>query len=247
MATPPKLRRVSKEDFPEAEPWFGRFLDSINPFLNDTVSLLSGNITKDNLRKQTETVTFTTRPNLADTFSSGKFSIKNKLGVAPYSVQIAQVFGADGSNLPYTSETWVTPTLLNSWVLYDAGHNTPGYWMDGHGVVHLRGAVKDGTTAANTVIFTLPAGFRPEKREIFACNNSGAFGSVGVEADGDVTIVAGGSTYLFLDGITFRSTVGSGIAVGTPQWEYTQSGTVKINYIPGLRANTKYTITFVLE
>lgn len=49
-------------------------------------------------------------------------------------------------------------SLLNSWAA--SGGFTPGYQRSNEGVVHLRGRV-DGTSASNTLLGTLPTGFRP--------------------------------------------------------------------------------------
>jgi hypothetical protein len=105
-------------------------------------------------------------------------------------------------------EAWITPTLINSWVDYNSGnYGDPGYMIDTLGYVHLKGLVKNGTATAN--VFVLPAGYRPEKRLIFA----------GLHYDGqtlgcriDVTeageVVAIGITsnsWLSFDNITFKA------------------------------------------
>lgn len=54
-------------------------------------------------------------------------------------------------------EDWITPTLLNEWEIYSI--NFPvGYMKDEFGFVHVKGAVKNGTTR---VVFILPSGYRP--------------------------------------------------------------------------------------
>ncbi len=57
-------------------------------------------------------------------------------------------------------ENWIAPSLSNSWVNYGGSYSTAGYYKDPLGIVHIRGMVKDGT--ADTAVFTLPAGYRPE-------------------------------------------------------------------------------------
>lgn len=104
-------------------------------------------------------------------------------------------------------EPWNTPTFLNSWLNFGSGLNPAGYWKDTLGVVHLRGTVK--CTTPNTVIFNLPAGYRPPNRELFIVMSAGAgfattMGRVDVLANGDVQQMLGGSEYLQLDGLTFR-------------------------------------------
>ena len=101
---------------------------------------------------------------------------------------------------------WVAPTLLNGWVNFGAAQ-VAGYWLDALGVVHLRGLIKSGTV--NTVIFTLPAGYRPTALSLFSVvSNTGAAlvaSRLDVATTGDVTLVTGGNTFLSLDGVSFRT------------------------------------------
>lgn len=98
---------------------------------------------------------------------------------------------------------WVAPAMLNSWVYYGAPYNTPGFYRDPTGVVHLRGMVKNGSLAAPA--FTLPAGCRPEADNLLSVVSNGAFGVVTVQASGDVHMTSVNSTYVSLDGLTFRA------------------------------------------
>lgn len=51
------------------------------------------------------------------------------------------------------------PAFQNSWA---AGSVAPAFWKDENGVVRLRGfAAKTSVAVSNSVIFTLPAGYRP--------------------------------------------------------------------------------------
>jgi hypothetical protein len=120
------------------------------------------------------------------------------LGKSPADWLVIAAFGAT------LIEAWTAPALLNGWVNYGAGFNPVGYWRDPHGVVHLRGVVKSGATATS-VIFVLPAGYRPANREAIAVDAGGAFGRVDVLPSGDVTPVFGSVAYMTLDGITFRA------------------------------------------
>lgn len=92
----------------------------------------------------------------------------------------------------------------NGWVNFGGSNASASYYKDPFGIVHLKGTVKSGTI--NTVVFTLPAGYRPQEAEIFAVSNNGAFGLVTVQPDGTVNHSGGGSNvYLTLSGITFRA------------------------------------------
>ena len=101
-------------------------------------------------------------------------------------------------------EPFKAPTLLNSWVNYDAAYNPAGYYKDPWGRVHLRGAVKNGT-AIGTAIFTLAAGYRPPFRQLHVVDSNNAHGRVDVLADGTVLGVAGSTAWVSLDGISFRT------------------------------------------
>lgn len=109
-----------------------------------------------------------------------------------------------------SDEPWIAPTLLNSWVRYDAAspaYNTPGYYKDRWGWVHLRGLVKSG--ANSTVIFTLPATHKPARRvaRTICWDNAGGFMLIN-PGTGDVALFKGGAggtpaTFAQLDGISF--------------------------------------------
>lgn len=98
---------------------------------------------------------------------------------------------------------YVAPTLLNGWANFGYGCNPAGYMLDGLGFVHLRGLIKLG--GMQSAAFTLPAGFRPENREFFACVAANAFAGTIVFPDGSVIPSDGVNTWLSLDGITFKA------------------------------------------
>lgn len=101
-------------------------------------------------------------------------------------------------NLP----NWNTPTLQNSWA--DAsGYQGARFHKDLLNQVHIQGRIDSGTATAGTVLFTLPAGFRPADVLSFAVHSNSAIGLVEVQADGDVAIRIGNNTSLDLNGINF--------------------------------------------
>lgn len=95
------------------------------------------------------------------------------------------------------------PTLLNSWVNLGSGYTNAGYWKDPFGVVHLTGRVQSG--AVPSVIFILPAGYRPAADHVFATQSAGAFGALTVDSAGNVTAATGSSTNFSLSGLIFRA------------------------------------------
>ncbi|OOC63296.1 hypothetical protein [Paenibacillus ihbetae] len=103
-----------------------------------------------------------------------------------------------------TNIVQITPTLLNGWEQYPSYHLV-GYYKDSLGIVHLTGLVRKG--AANTVIFTLPKGYRPVTTLIFAVFGQGKAVRVDVQAGGHVhlnyTPWYPDSDWVSLDGISF--------------------------------------------
>ena len=96
----------------------------------------------------------------------------------------------------------------NSWADFDSGTE----WADGEysksaeGIVRLSGMIASGTTTSDTVIFTLPAGYRPAKREMFSCVCDVGMAVLTIKADGKVLTFADVSnSYLSLSGISFAS------------------------------------------
>lgn len=115
---------------------------------------------------------------------------------------------------PWTPDTWVNATLLNGWNVTGVGaFDPPGYKKMPDGTVRLRGVTVAGTKADGTVMFTLPAGFRPARRKHIAVSSDTAgqtpvvqvFGiSDGANA-GQVQIFRGtGVTAIGFDSATFE-------------------------------------------
>ena len=119
------------------------------------------------------------------------------LGFGPSTWIVALAVGAT------RVEAWQAPAFENGWGNFGGIHATAGYWKDPHGVVHLRGLVKDGVIGA--AICTLPAGYRPIAYEIFGVISNGALGRLDVNTSGAVQATAGSNVYLSLAGITFRA------------------------------------------
>jgi hypothetical protein len=103
----------------------------------------------------------------------------------------------------FSPESWIAPTLLNSWVNYGGGTTPAGYYKDSFGIVHLRGLIKDGTLAS--AAFVLPAGYRPVNQEDFCQITSGGAGRCLIYAAGSVIPQTGGNSWYSLAGITFRA------------------------------------------
>jgi hypothetical protein len=125
-----------------------------------------------------------------------------------------EFLGADPHVSPplttYANRVWNLLTLNSPWVpMNDAGWTLdPAYWRDPLGIVHLIGSAKSG--AHNTVIATLPAGYRPPGNSGFAvyCYDAGiapAVGHVAISAVGNLLYLGPATpAHVALDGITFR-------------------------------------------
>ena len=102
------------------------------------------------------------------------------------------------------AQVWITPTLLNSWVNYDAGVEThAAYRIDDDGMVHVKGLVKTGTPPA--VIFTLPVGYRPPGHIVFSTVSNESFGVLRVLSDGSITPSVGSATWFSIGEVAFTA------------------------------------------
>lgn len=118
---------------------------------------------------------------------------------------VGDEFVTSSATTAVPASPWIAPTLLNSWIAFGGGYSTPGYFKDATGRVHLRGQLQQGS-AANAIMFTLPAGYRPAKIAFYPGDANGAYGRVTVDASGNVSYASGGSTIISsLDGISFMA------------------------------------------
>ena len=106
----------------------------------------------------------------------------------------------------FMQEARKTATLQNNWTNYGAAYESATYWKDKCGNVHLAGLIKGGTTTAETVIFTLPEGYRPRVSEKFFCVSMNAICVIDVYTSGAVAIKTGANSgWLSLSGVSFRA------------------------------------------
>jgi hypothetical protein len=94
------------------------------------------------------------------------------------------------------------PVFVNSWVNYDSVvDSTAAFRKEDGGVIRLKGTVKSG--AAGTIIFTLPEGYRPPRRNIFIVLAGAAEGRVEILSGGAVVFVSGTNTLVQLNNLAF--------------------------------------------
>jgi hypothetical protein len=69
-----------------------------------------------------------------------------------------------------TPEDWKPLAVQNRWDYFGGGHQRPGFRTDRQGLVHLRGLLTQtaGEPAPEDTMATLPPGYRPSVRTIFA-------------------------------------------------------------------------------
>jgi hypothetical protein len=96
---------------------------------------------------------------------------------------------------------------------FGAGYETPGFFKDGEGVVHLKGLLRTKVNTTGTAVATLPNGYRPAATEMFIVNARDLAGAgeivarVDVRADGVVYLAVNvaADNHVSLSGITFRA------------------------------------------
>lgn len=90
---------------------------------------------------------------------------------------------------------WNAPTLLNSWVDYNTGGGGTAEYLGARyrklpsGLVLVQGLVKDGSPPS--VVFVLPAGYRPADRLIFGLYSLSGAARVDVRGNGEVIVSVG--------------------------------------------------------
>ena len=124
---------------------------------------------------------------------------------------------ANGGNITIAgkivNEDFQPLSLQNSWIHNGAG-GIPSFYKDKEGRVHLKGAIASGVTAINTIIATLPVGYRPPSGD-FLFHKVFSFGTPGMSPDASIVISPNGeirvylgtmhNTLTTLDGISFRA------------------------------------------
>ena len=103
------------------------------------------------------------------------------------------------------------PAFQNGWANYGGTYDTAGYMKDSLGFVHTKGLLKGGSSGLGVVLFTLPAGYRPEKDKEFTIYTANSAGTVYMAqtviraASGVFEVFNPLTVELSLDNITFRA------------------------------------------
>ena len=95
----------------------------------------------------------------------------------------------------------------NGWVNFGGGFHGGNYHKSIDGYITVRGMITGGAIAANTVLFNLPAGYRPTAILLFNLQTSGGVARIDVMPDGNVRLGAAiaNNGWLSLTGICFTT------------------------------------------
>lgn len=156
--------------------------------------------------------------------------------VAAFNSGGGSAYATDSQTLPAWS-TFTLATTSPQWVDYNtATYQTHGFTKTSAGVVVLKGIIKNGSTATDTVIGTLPEGYRPSKRLTFVAStytagggaNDSGTGRLSIWPDGKLVASEMNANWFDIDGIAFR--------VDDPDQVWVQPGSLAngwTNYSPG--------------
>jgi hypothetical protein len=116
-----------------------------------------------------------------------------------------------------TIPKWYSGNVLSStagWADYGSGYAGIGYAKTNNDIVVLKGLIRAGTTAAGTVVGTLPTGYRPSSDLTFITSTSGGTegtpARLDIRTNGEIAIQAiAANTWLSLDTIRFVASTAS--------------------------------------
>ena len=95
--------------------------------------------------------------------------------------------------------------MQNGWV-HHPDYNNVQYTKSFDGVIYLRGSATKGKTANETIIGTLPVGFRPTQTLfVSALNNSYTVAVLGIYSNGNIVVKGNvDSNWLNFDNVSFK-------------------------------------------
>ncbi|OMD29154.1 hypothetical protein BJP48_18865 [Paenibacillus odorifer] len=94
---------------------------------------------------------------------------------------------------------WLYPTLLNGWVQFTSIISSASFYKDSFGIVHVRGTISSGVSAADTQLFMLPVGYRPAIQTVVTASSSNgtamSTGIMDITTSGRVSLGASGGVF----------------------------------------------------
>ena len=128
-------------------------------------------------------------------------TIQNTGGTTGLTIDSSGDLTFTGSNtVTPTDSGWITPTLNSGFTGYSSPYGTIKYRKIGN-IVNIQGITNEAV--ANSVVFTLPVGFRPERRLVLATPNANSLGRLDIDQNGDVRQDAIASSSWFSLNCTF--------------------------------------------
>lgn len=111
--------------------------------------------------------------------------------------QSSDYLGIQALWYPSGKGSWQTATLQGAWVNYGGNYPILQYTKAADGVVTLRGLVQNGST--DSVIATLPAGYRPAETALMTSVCSDAYCRYDIQEDGDIVFRSGSTGWVAIN------------------------------------------------
>ena len=105
----------------------------------------------------------------------------------PTNSNTALTIATDGTvTLPQNDSGWITPTLNSPYTHFGSPYGDVQYRKIGN-IVNIQGLVNANSASNQSTIFTLPSGYRPSLRLIFAqANANTSITRLDIDTNGDV-------------------------------------------------------------
>lgn len=135
----------------------------------------------------------------------GGFWINNAGMFVKRGPQTVGFLGVNAVYMPtsYSAANWTNLTLGNGWTNYSTTYPDAQFTKTSDNIVTLQGLIRNGSTAVDTLIGTLPAGYRPNVRMIFTSNTNDGYGRLDVLPDGRIFVRYADAAWASLNNISF--------------------------------------------
>ncbi len=104
---------------------------------------------------------------------------------------------------PSSYSGWTALTLVNSWVRYSVSWSAPRYTKGTDNIVKLEGMISGGLSTYDSLIATLPAGYRPKERLLMTTTNNSAHSRIDILSNGEIHFMGTSNAWYSLDPISF--------------------------------------------